>query len=167
MHPRQFSNLPDMNGMCLGFYEETRNGHRIIGHAGDTQYFHRDLHLMVDAGVGLYISDNSAGIGETRAREAVWHAFLDRYFPYDPPAAPVQSTTAADARLVSGRYLISRRSETTILKVSNGLGETKVSSDSDGRITADSIKHPSGQPKQLEEGGPLLFRPLHQPSLFA
>ena len=24
MHTRQFSNLPDMNGMCLGFYEETQ-----------------------------------------------------------------------------------------------------------------------------------------------
>src|SRR5438270_595042 len=84
MHTRQFSNLPDMNGMCLGFYEETRNGHRIIGHAGDTDYFHSDLHLILDAGVGFFISYNSAGKGETRAREAVWHAFLDRYFPYDP-----------------------------------------------------------------------------------
>ena len=162
MHTRQFSNLPEMNGMCLGFYEETRNGHRIIGHAGDTQYFHSDLHLIVDAGVGFFISYNSAGKGETRAREAVWHAFLDRYFPYDPPAAPVQPTTAADARLVSGRYLISRRSETTILKVSNVLGETKVSSDSDGRITVDSIKDPSGQPKKLEEIGPLMFRAVHE-----
>ena len=161
MHTRQFSNLPDMSGMCLGFYEETRNGHRIIGHAGDTQYFHSDLHLILDAGIGFFISYNSAGKGETRAREAVWHAFLDRYFPYEPPAAVVQPTAAADARLVSGRYLISRRAETTILKVSNVLGETKVSSDPDGTITVDSIKDPSGQPKKLEEIGPLMFRAVH------
>jgi CubicO group peptidase (beta-lactamase class C family) len=165
MHTRQFSNLPNMNGMCLGFYEETRNGHRIIGHAGDTQYFHSDLHLIVDAGIGFFISYNSAGKGEIRAREAVWHAFLDRYFPYDPPAAPTQPTAVADARLVSGRYLISRRSETTILKVSNVLGETKVSSDSDGRITVDSIKDLSGQPKKLEEIGPLMFRAVHEQDL--
>src|SRR5438445_13162560 len=158
MHARQFSNLADINGMALGFYEETRNGHRIIGHAGDTQYFHSDLHLIPDAGIGFFISYNSAGKGETRAREAVWHAFLDRYFPYEPPAAAVQPTAAADARLVSGRYLISRRAETTILKVSNVLGETKVSSDSDGRITVDSIKYPSGQPKKMEEIGPLMIR---------
>jgi len=162
MHTRQFSNLPDMTGMCLGFYEETRNGHRIIGHAGDTEYFHSDLHLILDAGVGFFISYNSAGKGETRARETVWHAFLDRYFPYEPPAAPVQPTAAADARLVSGRYLISRRAETSILKVSNVLGETKVSSDSDGKITVDSIKDPSGQPKKLEEIGPLMFRAVHE-----
>jgi hypothetical protein len=162
MHSHQFSNLPDLNGIALGFYEETRNGHRIIGHAGDTQYFHSDLHLILDAGIGFFISYNSAGKGETRAREAVWNAFLDRYFPYEPPPASLQTSAAADARLVSGRYMISRRSQTTILKVLNVLGETKVSSDGDGSITVDSIKNPNGQPKKLEEIGPLMFRAIHE-----
>src|SRR5438132_10393698 len=100
MHSRQFAAHPAMNAMALGFYEETRNGHRIIGHAGDTVYFHSDLHLILDSGVGFFISYNSAGKGETRAREAVWHAFLDRYFTYEPLQAPVQTTAAADAGLV-------------------------------------------------------------------
>src|SRR3989475_228308 len=64
MHSRQFENLPDMNAMALGFYEEKRNGHRIIGHGGDTQYFHSDLHLIPDANLGFFISYNSAGKGE-------------------------------------------------------------------------------------------------------
>jgi len=162
MHSHQFSNLPDLNGMALGFYEETRNGHRIIGHAGDTQYFHSDLHLIPDAGVGFFISYNSAGKGETSAREAVWHAFLDRYFPYDPLPMPVQATAAGDSQLVSGRYMISRRSETTIMKVLNALGETKVSSNPDGTISVDSLKDPNGQPKKLQEIGPLMFRALHE-----
>src|SRR5438128_921964 len=39
----------------------------------------------------------------------------DRYCPYEP--APVSAVDGArDAQLVSGRYIISRRSETTILK---------------------------------------------------
>src|SRR5439155_2635180 len=45
MHSRQFGLHPDMNGMCLGFYEESINGHRIIGHGGDTFWFHSALHL--------------------------------------------------------------------------------------------------------------------------
>jgi len=162
MHSRQFANLPDLNGMALGFYEETRNGHRIIGHAGDTQYFHSDLHLILDAGIGFFISYNSAGKGEISAREAVWHAFLDRYFPYDPPPIPVQTSAAADARLVSGRYMISRRSETTILKVLTVLGESKVSSNPDGTITLDSLKELDGQPKKLQEIGPLMFRAVQE-----
>jgi CubicO group peptidase (beta-lactamase class C family) len=161
MHSRQFNNLPDMNGMCLGFYEETRNGHRIIGHAGDTQYFHSDLHLIPDAGVGFFISYNSAGKGETRAREAVWHAFLDRYFPYEPPQATVQTTAAADAQQVSGRYIVSRRSQTTILKESTVLGESKVSSNPDSTISLEDLKDLNGQPKKMEEIGPLMFRAVH------
>jgi len=161
MHARQFSNLPDLNGMCLGFYEETRNGHRIIGHAGDTHYFHSDLHLILDSGVGFFISYNGAGKGETRARESVWHAFLDRYFPYEPPQAPVQTTAAADAQLVSGRYIISRRSQTTILKALTVLGESKVFSNPDGTISLEDLKDLNGQPKKLKEIGPLMFPAVH------
>ena len=161
MHSRQFGAVPELNGMALGFYEETRNGHRIIGHAGDTQYFHSDLHLILDSDIGFFISYNSAGKGDTNNRQAVWHAFLDRYFPYQGPQASHPPSAAADARLVSGRYLISRRSETTIFKVLNLLGESKVSANSDGTISVDLIKDLNGGPKKLEEIGPLLFRAVH------
>src|SRR5438045_98321 len=147
-----------MNVMCLGFYEETRNGHIIIGHAGDTQYFHSDLHLILDAGIGFFISYNSAGKGEVRAREAVWHAFLDRYFPYEEPSAGAPPDAAKDAQLVSGRYIISRRSETTILKVLTVLGESKVFTNSDGTISLEDLKDLNGRPKRLREIGPLMFR---------
>src|SRR5437667_10254617 len=103
-----------MNGMALGFYEETTNGHRIIGHAGDTQYFHSDLHLILDAGVGLFLSYNSAGKSGTRSREAVRHPFLDSYCPYEP--APVSAVAGPrHAQPGSGRYIISRRPETAML----------------------------------------------------
>lgn len=161
MHSLQFANLPDINGMDLGFYQENRNGHRIIGHAGDTQYFHSDLHLVLDAGVGFFISYNSAGKGETSAREAVWHAFLDRYFPYEPPQASVPASAAADAQLVSGRYIISRRPETTILKILNVAGQQKVSANDDHTITVDILKDPNGKPKKLEEIGPLMYRAVN------
>ena len=117
MHSRQFENHPEMNAMCLGFYEETRNGHRIIGHGGDTQYFHSDLHLILDTQVGFFISYNSAGKGEISAREAVWHAFLDRYYPVPLPQEPPVATAAQDADAISGHYIASRRSDTTILSV--------------------------------------------------
>src|SRR5215472_4589099 len=161
MHSRQFENLPTMNGMALGFYEETRNGHRIIGHAGDTQYFHSDLHLIPDAGLGFFISYNSAGKGESRAREAVWHAFLNRYFPYEPPRVQTPSTATADAQMVSGRHITSRRSQTTIFKVFTVLGESKISSDSDGTIKLDDLKDLNGKPKKLQEIGPLIFRAVN------
>jgi CubicO group peptidase (beta-lactamase class C family) len=164
MHSRQFENHPGLNGMALGFYEETRNGHRIIGHAGDTICFHSDLHLMPDAGLGFFISYNSAGKGEISPRAAVWNQFLDRYFPYIPPSVTA-AASAGDARMVSGDYITSRRSQTTILSLLTLLGELKVSQNTDGTISAGAFKELSGQPKHFREIAPLLFREVNGQSL--
>jgi CubicO group peptidase (beta-lactamase class C family) len=161
MHSRQFALSPEINGMCLGFYEESRNGQRIIGHGGDTELFHSDMHLMPEAGVGFFISYNSAGKGEVNAREAVWHRFLDRYFPYQPPPAEKPATAAQDANAVSGRYISSRRSEDTILKVISVAGQAKVSVNPDGTISVSDLKDLNGKPKKLSEIGSLLFRDVN------
>ena len=52
MHDTALTILPRVNRMLLGFYEDNYNGHRVIAHGGDTQWFHSDLHLFVDDGVG-------------------------------------------------------------------------------------------------------------------
>src|SRR5205085_2432872 len=140
MHSRQFGTLPTMPGMCLGFYEETRNGHRIFGHAGDTEYFHSDLHLMPDSQLGFFISYNSAGKGEARGRELVWHAFLDRYFPYDPPKGESVANSAQDIKDVSGHYIVSRRADTTLVSVLTVLGEAKVYGNDDGTLSVSDLK---------------------------
>jgi CubicO group peptidase (beta-lactamase class C family) len=161
MHSRQFENLPEMNAMCLGFYEETRNGHRIIGHAGDTEYFHSDLHLIPDAQLGFFISYNSAGNNEVRGREVVWHAFLDRYFPYQPAPAGTVANAAEDAKAVSGHYIVSRRSQTTLLKVLTVQGETKVNPNDDGTLSISDLKEMNGEPKTFREIAPLIFRDMN------
>src|SRR5262249_46018044 len=68
MHSRTFGSDDRLNGMALGFYEESRNNQRIIGHGGDTEYFHSDLHLILAQNVGLFVSYNSAGRGEVSGR---------------------------------------------------------------------------------------------------
>jgi len=158
MHSRQFANLPNMNGMALGFYEETRNGQRIIGHAGDTQYFHSDLHLVPEAKLGFFISYNSAGKSEISTRTAVWHKILDRYFPYTPAPANHVPSAAQDAQAVSGRYMVSRRAETTIMKVFNVMGQSKIFANADGTVSVSDLKDLNGEAKKFEEIGPLLFR---------
>ncbi len=158
MHTRTFVNLPDMNGFALGFYEESRNGHRIIGHAGDTIYFHSDLHLIPDVGVGFFVSYNSMGKAEISPRDALWHQFLDRYFPYQPPPGVAVANAAQDASDVSGSYIVSRRMETSMLAVFTPLGELKVSPGKDNTIVPDKMKDLNGKPKHFKEIGPLLFR---------
>ena len=158
MHARQFGSNPATNAMALGFYEETRNGHRIIGHGGDTVYFHSDLHLILDAGVGFFVSYNSAGKGDISNRTALFEQFLDRYFPYQVPPATPPASAAADAKAVSGLYIVSRRLQGNILEGSGMLGELQVSATPDGKIIADVLKDFSGKPKKFTEIAPLVYR---------
>jgi CubicO group peptidase (beta-lactamase class C family) len=158
MHSRQLGLNDSMNGMALGFYEESRNGHRIIGHGGDTVYFHSDLHLIADANTGFFVSYNSGGKGQVDSRGELWHKFLDRYFPYAPPSGTAPATASEDAKAVSGSYKSSRRSETTILKIGTLLGEFPISADKDGTITIGAFRSINGLPKHWREIGPMTFR---------
>jgi CubicO group peptidase (beta-lactamase class C family) len=161
MHSRQMGPHPALNGMALGFYEQNRNGHRIISHGGDTIYFHSDLYLIPDVQVGLFMSYNSAGKGEIDPRAAVFEKFMDRYFPDTAPPEPTLATAAQDAKTVAGLYLSSRRAETTILSLISAFSQLKVSANSDGTISVNALKNYSGQPKHLREIGPLLFRDVN------
>jgi len=161
MHERQAGFNPAMNAMALGFYEETRNGHRIIGHGGDTVYFHSDLHLILDAGVGFFVSYNSAGKGDISNRTALFEQFLDRYFPYQVPAATAPATAVADAKAVSGLYIVSRRLQGNILEASGMMGEARVSGMPDGKIMVDAFKDFSGKPKKFAEIAPLVYREVN------
>lgn len=169
MHSRQFGLVPQLNGMCLGFYEESRNGHRIIGHGGDTFYFHSDLHLMPDAGLGFFVSYNSAGKGDISPRTALWNHFLDRYFPYSPPTAPRPAGAAADAATVAGRYMSSRRSQTNFLRITSMQDEARVRVAEKGSsdIKVDGLRDFNGEVKKWQEVAPLLYRAVNGQDMLA
>ncbi len=158
MHSRAFALDPAANAMAYGFYEESRNGRRIIGHAGDTTQFHSDLHLMPDAGIGFYISYNSTGRGQISPRTILWEAFLDRYFPNTPPDMPTLERAKEDANAVSGTYMISRRFESSLFKLLAVLSEASVAANEDGTIAVDALTEANGKPKRWREVAPMMFR---------
>jgi CubicO group peptidase (beta-lactamase class C family) len=157
MHARQFSMDPAVNAMSLGFYEENQNGRNIIGHGGDLMYFHSDMHLVLDEGLGFFVSYNSSGKGEVDPRTGVWQEFLDRYFP--SPDQDMESDNKQSVVSVSGKYLSSRRGQTTVLRsLWLVLAEASVSQAADGTIQVDSMKALAGQPKHWREIGNMQFR---------
>ena len=158
MHSRLFGLDDAANAMAYGFYEETRNGHRIIGHAGDTECFHSDLHLILDSGVGFFISYNSAGRGQVSPRTILWERFLDRYFPYTPAEAKAPDGVKQDIAAVSGVYEVSRRSESSFFKTFSLLGEAKVYPGENDTIQVDALLAPNGKPKSFQEIAPMQFR---------
>ena len=159
MHSRLFALDDAANAMCYGFYEESRNGQRIIGHGGDTIYFHSDLHLLLDQNVGFFVTYNSAGnssgLGDS-PRGNLWEAFLDRYYPHTTPAASYASAKD-DAKTVAGTYTLSRRSENSFLKTASILGQFVVSPVADGDIEVPQLTGPNGKPKRWHGVGPMTF----------
>ena len=113
MHARQEGWPKAMNAMCLGFYEQSQNVHRIIGHEGHTILFHSKLFLIVDANTGVFISYNSAGQSKLDPCGILFDTFMDRYFPDISSQEPEQPITVQGVQSVIGTYELSRRSETT------------------------------------------------------
>jgi len=155
MHSRLFALDDAANAMCYGFYEESRNGQRIIGHGGDTVYFHSDLHLVLDQKLGFFVSYNSAGSGGN-GRLALWEAFLDRYYPHTPPA-PTSATAKEDAKAVSGSYTLSRRADGSFLKALSVISQFTVSPTGDGDIEVPQLTGTNGKPKRWQAIGPMTF----------
>ena len=159
MHSRLFALDEAANAMCYGFYEETRNGHRIIGHGGDTIYFHSDLHLVLDQNVGFFVSYNSAGkstgLGDS-PRTTLWEAFLDRYYPHAVQVQPIAGAKEAP-KAVSGTYTLSRRGETSFIKLASLLGEFTVTPASDDDIEVSLLTGANGKPKRWQAVSPTTF----------
>jgi CubicO group peptidase (beta-lactamase class C family) len=162
MHSPQHTAAPGLNGFDLGFYQEDSHGQRIIGHAGDTMVFHSDLHLMLDAHVGVFMSFNSAGNegGAHVIRKAVFQTFLDRYFPYAAPSEPTLASAKADAAHVAGWYESSRRNDSA-LRPLYLLGQTSVEAQPDGTIVVSAWNNYAGKPLYWREVGPLTWREVN------
>jgi hypothetical protein len=145
MHTPSEAALPGFATMAHGFFHETRNGHLLLGHGGDTIFFHTELDLLPADGVGIFYSFNSRGRDQAvyGLRKAVLDQFMDRYFPArgtsDQPAE--LASAAADAQKIAGRYESSRRIEHGFLSVFYLLQQTVIGTNGDGTISA---------PNQLE-----------------
>jgi CubicO group peptidase (beta-lactamase class C family) len=157
---KPYSSLP---GMALGFYHEDRNGLNIVGHGGDTVFFHSDLHLFLDKNVGLYISMNSVGKGggAHALREELLQQFADRYYPAPAQILPTAATAKDHAAAMSGHYVSSRASGFNWLRMIALLGQTKVVADKDNNLIVSSITDPSGSPRKWREVGPWLWREIN------
>jgi CubicO group peptidase (beta-lactamase class C family) len=130
--------LADGSRMTLGFFQEDRNGHRIVGHGGDTNVFHAHLQLYPDDRTGVYVSVNGSGRGgldSLELRERLMHGFTDRYFPGPAATSRVDVETAREhAAQAAGTYTDSRAMHSTFLAVTGLLGPTHVTAQDDGRI---------------------------------
>jgi len=160
MHNSPLTVLPPLNRMELGFFETNINGREVIGHLGDTSYFHTSLHLFLKEGVGLYVSFNSTGKNGAAGslRTALFDDFADRYFP--APEAPPQvdaKTAAAHAAMLVGHWVNSRGSQSNFLAVVGFIGQSKVRLGAEGELVL-PFNSLNDKPRHWVEVAPFLWR---------
>jgi CubicO group peptidase (beta-lactamase class C family) len=88
MLKRAFSHDDRLMGMALGFYEEEHNGVRLVGHGGDTQYFHS--YLGIDQANDLTFFVSFGGPGGSVVRSAFAPALYNEFYPqeFERPVPP-------------------------------------------------------------------------------
>jgi CubicO group peptidase (beta-lactamase class C family) len=162
MHSTGQASVGPLNRMMLGFYETTVNGHRAISHGGDTQWFHSDLQLFLDDGIGLFVSMNSSGRdGATgHIRYALSRGFADRYLPGTPakPAGVSKEVAQQHAAQLAGTYTSSRRPDSNFVSLANLLGPIKVVANEDGSISVTAAMGVGGAPKKWREISPYVWQ---------
>ena len=162
MHAEALQPSPAVNGVGLGFRHEDRNGQTIIAHAGGTILFQSDMHLFLDAQVGLFISLNSQGAdGEAdKLRRALLEQFSDRYFPQARPDEPSLPTAPEHGRLAAGYYQVTQRSEDNLGAFFGLLNQARLTADADGVITIGALLDAEGKPRRWREVAPFIWRAL-------
>jgi hypothetical protein len=168
MHAPAFRPMPQAHATALGFFLPDYNGHRVVQHYGDLAGFHTDLELLPDDRVGLFLNLNSDGTGGTlgaayRIRLALFHHFMDRYFPGPPdPEEPTTATAVEHARLAAGEYEMSRRPNGDFLRALYLGFRVRITALPDGTIeTPALLDFESGRLQRWREVGPFTWREVN------
>jgi len=152
----QYRASDQMPPICMGFYQDWRNGLRWIGHEGDLIAFHSLFFVEPQQKLVLFVSYNSAGGGRAPRPEII-NFFSDRYFP-GAPKAEFLKTPVSELKAINGQYQASRREETTKLKLSNLFEQRTAKVDKDGVLTIEDFKDLRGHPIKWKPVGKDLWQ---------
>ncbi len=170
MHESALTLLPQLNRMELGFFETNINGREVIGHLGDTDYFHTSLHLFMKENVGFYVSFNSAGKAGAAhfLRLAMFADFADRYFPGPRIATRVDEATAKQhAQMMVGNWAGSRGAFSNFFAAIGLIGQAKVAVGAKGELVFPDAKGLDGQPVKWVEVAPFVWQDANGHDLLA
>jgi len=156
MHTRLHGHDPRIPGFAHGFYEESSHGLRLIGHGGDTEWFHSNLSLIPSENVGIFMSTNTNTGGEISFLPFLT-AFLDHYYPEQLPVLTPKASDAPKLQRFAGEYVFNRMNFTSFVKVAALGGSVPVTAMPDGSLL---VKTPFGALRMVEEDS-LLFRDIN------
>jgi hypothetical protein len=134
----QFRASDQLPPICMGFYQTWRNNLRWIGHEGDLIAFHSLFFVEPTQKLVLFVAYNSAG-GGNQPRPEIINAFSDRYFP-GAPRVEFLKTPVKELKAFEGEYQVTRRSDSTKLRLSYLFNQRTAKVDKDGVLTIEGVK---------------------------
>lgn len=151
--------FPPINGTALGFYREDRNGLNIVSHGGDTMLFHSNMSLLLDHGVGLYVSVNSTGgPAAPPLRSSLLAEFTDRYFPYESDPSEALPSAIEHSAIAAGLYESSRAAEGNATAFLRYVSQLRVSATADGALMTPYLPGLSGTGELMIEIAPWVWQ---------
>lgn len=138
--------------MAHGFYENNVNGHRLVGHGGDTTLFHSNLMLDQDESLGIYVSYMGAKGG--KARGEIIRLFYDHYYPESLEQVTPPDDFKERAARYAGTYKFWRHNQSTLEKAGGIFGGLTVAPTADNTLLIAGF----GEPRQFVEIDDNLFR---------
>ena len=155
MLTRAFTHDDRLTGMALGFYERNVNGNRLVGHGGDTMWFHS--YLGIDQANELTFFVSFASSGGSDVRSVFTPAFYDEYFPISSPRPEPPENFADRAGRYAGSYGFWRSNFSTLEKAFGLSGVVQVAPTEDNTL----LLAFGGGAKRYVEVGDNLFRQLN------
>lgn len=144
----QYQANPGLPPICMGFYQDWRNGLHWIGHEGDLIAFHSLFFVEPTQKVVLFVSYNSAG-GGAKPRPEIIDYFSDRYFP-GAPAVTFIAKPSGNFRDIAGRYQTTRRADSTKLSLTNLFSQVNASVDKDNVLTIGGLNDLRGHQEKYK-----------------
>ena len=148
MHQHHLTIHPALRGMAYGFFEEYRNGLRVLMHQGGGDGWLNWVYLLPDQHVGLFITCNRQD-NDLRLHEQVTRGFVDHYYPADQPvSAPPMAGYQQRASRYAGTYRFCRYNQAGLEKIT--CEEAEVTANAGGTIRL--------QNREWVEVEPLVFQ---------
>ncbi|MEE4161548.1 MAG: serine hydrolase domain-containing protein [Woeseiaceae bacterium] len=155
MLSRTFTHDDRLTGMALGFYQREINDNLLVGHGGDTMYFHS--YLGIDRANELTFFVSFSGSGGSDVRSVFTPSFYDEYFPVTKPRPEPPSDFADRAGSYAGSYGFWRSNFSTLEKALGLAGGVQVAPTEDDTLLVAF----GGGAKQYVEVDDNLFRELN------
>lgn len=130
MHSTHFKPDPNANGLAHGFIEYNMHDQRIIGHDGDTIYFHSSSGIIPEHNFGFFFSANTdTGMVPIHF---LLDDFLKEFFPA-PTGTDRAIPNSRNLKEYTGTYASTRRSESDLSKVMSLFMQSNVRVSKDGK----------------------------------